>query len=168
MNRLSHKKDHSVILALGSNIGDAETIFQQACELLKKNSFVVEKVSSTIKTSPVDCPPGTPDFANGALQGRYSGSPDELLVLLQKIEQILGRPADHGYHESRTLDLDIILFDDLMIDMPHLTIPHVSAQQRFFVLKPLAEIAPDRCFPDSGLTAAAALQKLKKSLQAEM
>lgn len=148
-------------LALGSNLGDSGEVFKQVCQLLQENGFHVQRVAPVIITEPVDCPPGTPDFANSALIGSYSGSAEKLLDLTQSIEQRLGRPADHGFHTPRTCDIDIITFGDLIMDSPRLTIPHPAAQKRVFVLEPLASIAPDLRFPDSGLTVREALARLQ-------
>lgn len=148
-------------LSLGSNIGDSGAIFQKVYQLLSENGFAVEKTAPVILTAPVDCPPGTPDFANTALIGTFDGTPEELLDLTQSIEVKLGRPAEHGFHTPRTCDIDIITFENLIISTPRLTLPHAQAQRRRFVLEPLAEIAPALRFPDSGLTVKEALERLK-------
>jgi len=148
MNILTQK----VALALGSNIGNAAETFALACKLLQSNGFNVTAMAPIITTAPVDCPPGTPDFANSALTGTFDGSAEELLNLTQSIEVELGRPQQHGFHESRTLDMDIIIFGRQIIHTPRLTVPHPAARQRMFVLEPLAQIAPDWIFPDSGMT----------------
>ena len=150
-------------LALGSNLGDSGAVFKQVCCLLQENGFNVQSVAPVIITEPVDCPPGTPDFANSALIGSFTGSAEELLDLTQSIEQKLGRPADHGFHTPRTCDIDIITFGDLIMKSDRLTIPHPSAQERLFVLEPLNEIAPELRFPDTGLTVAQLLAKHKKA-----
>ena len=148
-------------LALGSNLGDSGAVFQKVCLLLLENGFNVQSVAPVIITEPVDCPPGTPDFANSALIGSYAGSPEELLDLTQSIEQQLGRPADHGFHTPRTCDIDIIIFGDVIMKSDRLTSPHPSAQERLFVLEPLNAIAPELLFPDSGLTVSEALARLQ-------
>ena len=149
MNTLCHTLLTPAALALGSNIGNAGEIFDQACDLLMQNHFQITARANIILTAPVDCPPGTPDFANSALTGFYSGSAEELLELTQSIEVALGRPADHGFHTPRTLDLDIILFGDTIMQTPRLTLPHPRACERKFVLEPLCSIAPDWLFPDT-------------------
>ena len=164
MKTLPENKFNRAAIALGSNIGDAEVIFDNACKLLENNAFHITSRAAVIKTSPVDCPPGPPDFANSALIGTFTGTPEELLELTQSIENALGRPSDHGFHTPRTLDLDIILFGDQQIDLPGLCIPHKLAQQRLFVLQPLSEIAPDWIFPDSGISVQDALKKLTGKL----
>lgn len=161
MNNLYTTSAVPVALALGSNIGNGAETFLLACNLLQENGFVIEKRSGNIVTKPVDCPAGTPDFINSALIGRFAGTPQELLQITRSIEVALGRPADHGFHESRTIDLDIIIFGDTILDVVDLQLPHPRAQQRCFVLEPLAQIAPDWIFPDTGQSVAGALRKLK-------
>lgn len=150
-------------LALGSNLGDSGEVFKQVCQLLQENNFHVQRIAPVIITKPVDCPPGTPDFANSALIGSYSGRAEDLLDLTQSIEQKLGRPADHGFHTPRTCDIDIITFGDLVMKSDRLTIPHPAAQERLFVLEPLNVIAPDLRFPDTGVTVRELLTAQKKS-----
>lgn len=133
------------LLSLGGNLGDVPATFRQAEKLLIAGGFAVEKVSSVFHTAPVDCPPDTPDFCNIALSGYWSGTPEELLTLTQSIEVRLGRPADHGYHLSRTLDIDIVWMEKTVIQTPRLTIPHPEAKKRRFVLDPVQEIAPEVC-----------------------
>ena len=91
-----------------------------------------------------------PDFSDAALTGIWPGNALELLRLCRKLEQEAGRPADHSSRESRTLDLDLILFGDEVRNTPELTLPHPRAQQRRFVLEPLAELIPEARFPDTG------------------
>ena len=108
--------------------------------------------SRIYRSAPVDCVPGTPDFSDQALTGVWPGTARELLALCQNLERAAGRPERHSSREARTLDLDIILFGDAVSDAPELTLPHPRARQRRFVLEPLAEIAPEWRFPDSGNT----------------
>ena len=162
MKTLPENNFTPVALALGSNIGNAESTFEQACKLLEENAFRITAQASVIKTAPVDCPAGTPDFSNSALTGLFAGTPEELLNITQHIEQTLGRPADHGFHTPRTLDIDIIIFGKVILRTDRLTIPHPAARTRSFVLQPLAEIAPDWIFADTQESVSAALQQLDK------
>lgn len=132
-----------IALALGGNIGSTEELFQQAVSLLTRNGVENIRLSPIIVTQPVDCPPGTPLFKNAALTATWDGSPQELLLLCQSIEVALGRPKEHGRNQSRTVDIDIITFDEQEINSPDLIIPHPRAAQRRFVLEPLAAIAPE-------------------------
>lgn len=162
MNPLAKKNEKiPVALALGGNLGDVEDAFRKALELLAAGGVTGLVTAPVFVTAPVGCLPGTPDFRNSAATGFWSGTPEALLDLTQSIEVALGRPAGHGFHTSRTLDLDIILFGDRCIRTARLTVPHPEAARREFVLEPLAEIAPELRFPDSGLTVREALRKLK-------
>lgn len=163
MNILKQNFSVPVALALGSNAAGSEAIFRLACQLLQEHGFAVERLAVTIITKPVDCPPGTPDFYNSALIGTFKGSAMELLEITQSIEQTLGRPADHGFHLPRPLDIDIIIFGNKVVDSPRLTLPHPRAQERLFVLEPLNEIAPDWVFPDSCRKVAELYSSLKNS-----
>ena len=163
MNILKQNFPVRTALALGSNAPGSGAVFQMAAELLEQQGFCVERIANIIITKPVDCPPGTPDFFNSALIGTFSGTAEELLEITQGIEQTLGRPADHGFHLPRPLDIDIVLFGSLVMDTPRLTLPHPRAQERMFVLEPLNEIAPDWVFPDSHLRVAELYLSLKNS-----
>ncbi|MBQ7650982.1 MAG: 2-amino-4-hydroxy-6-hydroxymethyldihydropteridine diphosphokinase [Victivallales bacterium] len=140
---------HRVAIALGGNIGDAEQTFRKAIEMLSEELYDI-KVADVITTKPVDCVPGTPDFKNTAVIASFDGTPQELLSICQNIERALGRPAQHSSHESRTVDLDIILFDDVQLSTPNLTIPHPRMHFREFVLRPLAQLAPEWTVPGIG------------------
>ena len=131
------------VIALGGTIGDVPETFRLACEALSDAGFRIRRFSSLLRTAPVGCEPGAPEFTNAALSGFWSGTASELLHLCQKIEADTGRPNDHSYHGSRTLDLDIILFGRETINVPNLKIPHPEAAKRDFVMVPVREIEPD-------------------------
>lgn len=131
------------VIALGGNSGNIADTFIQAADLLKHGGFRVRRVSSSIVTEPEGMAPGTPPFLNGVLSGYWDGTPEELLALCRRIEEECGRPNDHVPYTDRTLDLDIILFGDLRMNTPALTIPHPRAHLRSFVLTPLEEIEPE-------------------------
>ena len=135
--------DTLCVIALGGNLGDVPAAFRRACESLSSAGFRIRRISSLYRTAPVGCEPGAPEFTNAALSGFWSGTPSELLHLCQRIESDNGRPNDHAYHVSRTLDLDIILFGRETVALPDLTIPHPEAARRDFVMDPLREIEPD-------------------------
>ncbi len=130
---------HHVAIALGGNLGNTEEIFDKAIALLAYNLRGIKR-AKIYTTKPVDCVPGTPDFKNTAITATFDGTPLTLLKICQNIEKLLGRPADHSSHESRTIDLDILLFDNQQISLPNLTIPHPRMHQRLFVLEPLLDI----------------------------
>ncbi len=151
-----------IALALGGNIGDVSQTFLNAAEWLGRSGMGSVKMSSFYKTAPVGCEPGAPDFLNAALIGVWQDSPEELLELCRSLEERAGRPSAHERNVARTLDIDIVLFGDLMQDNLELTIPHKDATGRLFVLQPLAEIAPDWIFPDTLLSVAGHLKKLQQ------
>ena len=155
---------HRVALALGGNIGDPKTSFQQAIELLQGGGLRDISQASLLETIAVDCEPGTPNFLNSALIGLWPGTPLELLRLCQQIERQLGRPAQHSSRASRTLDLDLLLFDDQQVRLQELIIPHPRLRQRQFVLEPLQQIAPDWPVPPDGKT----VRQLWRELQEKM
>ena len=99
--------------------------------------------SSFLSSRPVDCKRGANDFLNAAVTGFTNLTATELLTKCQEIEIRMGRPSEHGYHDNRIIDIDILLYDDLVIDSPRLKIPHSELRKRKFVLRPLVEIAPD-------------------------
>lgn len=148
-------------LLLGGNIGDVESRFAMVERELAAVGVTGIRRSRTYITAPVGCVPGTPDFLNQALTGESSSSPEELFSLLQELERRSGRPAVHSSMESRTLDCDLILWGEEIINTPLLTVPHPRARIRQFVLEPLAEIAPQMKFPD-GVTVAQAWEALQK------
>lgn len=150
-----------VAIMLGGNLGDSERFFDDAVAGLVAGGLKLTGRSGIYRSAPVDCVPGTPDFADQALTGVWSGAPEELLALCQKLERAAGRPEKHSSRESRTLDCDIIIFGDTVSDTPSLTLPHPRAKRRRFVLEPLAEIAPEWLFPDSGTTVLQELNSLE-------
>ena len=135
--------DPLCVIALGGNLGDVPAAFRRACESLSRAGFRIRRFSSLHITAPVGCEPGAPEFTNAALSGFWGGTPSELLRLCQRLEAENGRPNDHAYHTSRTLDLDIILFGRETVALPDLTVPHPEAAKRDFVMAPLREIEPE-------------------------
>lgn len=133
----------TVYLGLGSNVGSREENLKRAIELIS-HRLRLGKVSSIYDTSPVDIP--QPRFLNMVCDVSTSLSPLPLLALLQGVELKLGRmPGRSGL--PRPIDIDILLWGDLTISSPELTIPHPRLAEREFVLAPLAEIAPDLQHP---------------------
>jgi len=149
-----------VALMLGGDLGDTAAAFAAAAAALERAGMTGVRRSRIYHPAPVDCVPGTPDFSDQALTGVWHGTARELLALCQSLERAAGRPERHSSREARTLDLDIILFGDAVSDAPELTLPHPRARQRRFVLEPLAEIAPEWRFPDSGNTILQEFQRI--------
>jgi len=134
-------------LALGANLGDRRRNIQSAVELLRATAGTsVTKVSSLHETAAVGGPAGSPAFLNAAAEVETSLEPAALLARLLEIERLLGRERREKWG-PRTIDLDVLLYDDRVVDEPHLHIPHPLMHQRRFVLAPLAEIAPGAIHP---------------------
>ena len=160
-------KTVKIAILMGGNLGNSAEIFAEAVRKLEANGVKEIRQSRLHRTAPVDCVPGTPEFSNAALTGEWSRSAETLLELTQRLEREAGRPACHSSRESRTLDLDLILFGERCSNSPVLTLPHPRARQRRFVLEPLAEIAPEMRFPDTGESVAEALHRLEKAEKEE-
>lgn len=150
-----------IAIALGGNFPQTPAFFDFAVKKLLDEGLCQVQIAPVIRTRPVDCVAGTADFYNTVLTGAWPGSAQQLHRLCQQIELAAGRPAGHRSDEGRVLDLDLILFGDLVINEPRLIVPHPRSQERKFVLAPLAEIAPDWIFPDTGLSVRQCLEKLK-------
>ncbi|MEH1838418.1 MAG: 2-amino-4-hydroxy-6-hydroxymethyldihydropteridine diphosphokinase [Nostoc sp.] len=135
-------------VALGSNIGDSQTILEAAIETLAQTpGIVLEAKSNWYQTKAVG--PPQPDYLNGCVTLQVEMLPQQLLEILLGIEQQFGRVRQERWG-PRILDLDLLLFDDIVMDTPNLQIPHPRMRDRAFVLVPLAEIAPDWIEPVSG------------------
>lgn len=150
----------SVFLALGGNLGDREAVFRAALASLRENGFAVDAVSGLYENAAVGCEEGAPPFYNAVAHGFWNGTPETLLALCRRLEAAAGRPADHPHWHSRTLDLDLILFDGRILNTEELVIPHPLAHKRLFVMRPLAEIAPGVVFPTLHRTASEILHSL--------
>ena len=138
-----------VAIALGGNLGDRETYLRAALDALRPHVQSLRS-SSFHDTAPVGVGE-QPVFLNAAAVGETSLSAGELLVLLLDIEKQFGRERPYP-GAPRTLDLDLILYDDEIIDAPGLVVPHPRFRERRFVLEPLAEIAADWRDPLTGRT----------------
>jgi 2-amino-4-hydroxy-6-hydroxymethyldihydropteridine diphosphokinase len=135
----------SAIIALGGNVGDVRTTFSKAiANLCGMTQGMLEARSGDYATPPWGDEQQA-DFINACVEIETSLDPHALLFTLHKIEAKFGRDRAHERRwGSRTLDLDLIAYDDVRIDRPELTVPHPRLCERAFVLVPLAEIAPDR------------------------
>ena len=136
-------------VALGSNVGDSRRTVPFAMARLQVYSTRPLVRSSLWRTSPVDCPPGSPPFVNAviALAPLAGETPESLLAKLRDLEKQFGRTPEKGWNEPRPLDLDLIAFGNETRQTAELTLPHPRAHLRRFVLQPLGEIAPDLILP---------------------
>jgi 3-oxoacyl-[acyl-carrier protein] reductase len=141
-------------IGLGSNLGDRQEYIDKAVEALQEHSDIeVRQVSTYFETDPEGAPPNSPLFINGVVQIDTELEPQDLMNVLLDIERSLGRVRGEK-NAPRTLDLDILLYGDLILEDPDVTIPHPRMHQRGFVLEPMAEIAPDLVHPVLGDTMA--------------
>ncbi|MBF0122014.1 MAG: 2-amino-4-hydroxy-6-hydroxymethyldihydropteridine diphosphokinase [Candidatus Omnitrophica bacterium] len=130
-----------VYLGLGSNLGDREKNIRDAVELLNNSGVKILKLSKIIETNPVGGPPQDL-FLNAAVKAETALLPQELLKTCLKVEADLGRMRT-VLNGPRTIDIDILLYDDCTINTPELVIPHPRMKERDFVMRPLREIVPD-------------------------
>lgn len=134
-------------IALGSNLGDRYATLSAAVRRLRAEpGFRVVAVSKFYETAPVDCPPGSGEFLNAVAAVETDRTPEELLRFLHHVERQFGRIRSEP-NSPRTLDLDLILYGDRIINSPELTVPHPRMHERAFVLVPLSEIASDVVHP---------------------
>ena len=129
-----------VFLGMGSNLGKREHYIQSAIAQLSPNHIDVWQISSFLETNPVSGPPQG-KFLNIVVQAWTPLTPEDLLTRLQDIEEKLGRERT-VVNGPRTIDIDILLYDDINLNLPHLIIPHPRMLEREFVMTPLREIAP--------------------------
>lgn len=129
-----------VTIALGANLGEPlATLRKVVAEIKASSDFTDVMVSSFYDTSPVES--SGPDYVNAVLQAETTLDPKEVLHRLQALENRYGRVRPVGVvNAPRTLDLDVLLYDDLVSDDPELLIPHPRMTGRLFVLVPLAEL----------------------------
>ena len=143
------KKMHQVYLGLGSNLGDREEHIRKAIALIGEKVGLVIRQSSLIETEPWGFESSN-KFLNSVILVETTLTPRQLLKATQKIERQLGRKkksTDSSLltpvsYSDRSIDIDILLYDDLTVDEPDLKIPHPLMEQRDFVMTPLNEIKP--------------------------
>ena len=138
-----------IYVALGSNLGDSRDNVEHALRRLEEISDLPIKCSSLWKSTPVDCPPGSPEFINAVAELTPIGgeTAESFLWSLQNLEKELGRAPKKILNEARVIDLDLIAFGNEVRRTEFLTLPHPRAHLRKFVVAPLAELAPDLVLP---------------------
>lgn len=152
---------HRAAIGLGSNLGDSVTILKDA---LSKLDFIpgirVAARSHLYQTAPIG--PPQPDYLNACAILETALDPQTLLQTLLHLEKQFGRIRRERWG-ARTLDIDLLLYDNLTLSLPDLQIPHPRMSDRAFVLVPLAEIVPDWVEPVSGRAISALLQQVDRS-----
>ena len=141
-------KSHIAFIGLGANLGDLQLTLGRALAGLAALPVTrLLAVSSPYQSAPVDA--GGPDYLNAVAQLQTGLDPLDLLVALQALELEQGRERSYQ-NAPRTLDLDLLLYDELQLASPQLTLPHPRLQQRAFVLLPLLELSPGLLAPGLG------------------
>lgn len=152
------------LIGLGSNVGDRAAVLAQALAGLAEEPQVrVLAVSRFYPTQPVGGPPGQPPFLNAAATLKTRLAPQSVLDLLGRIETRLGRRRLQRWG-PRTIDLDLLLYDQLVLEDPRLMLPHPRMAWRRFVLEPAAEVASAMLHPTTGWTIARLLDHLNRAL----
>jgi 2-amino-4-hydroxy-6-hydroxymethyldihydropteridine diphosphokinase len=151
----------SCLIALGSNLGDSTDLINHACRTMEQLAGLQLTATSTIiKTAAVGGPANQPPFHNSALLVETTLSPRQLLSEIRSLEQQLGRQQDVRWG-PRTIDLDLLLYDNLVIQTADLQLPHPRMTFRHFVLEPACEVAASFRHPVNGAT----LEQLRRHLR---
>jgi len=141
-------------VGLGANLGDREATIRRAVALLDAAAGVAVVARSSLRETEPWGPVEQPRYLNGALAVDTELGPRALLGVLLDVERRLGRVrADEERWGPRTIDLDLLLHGDLVVDEPGLAVPHPRLHERRFALEPLAELAPDAVVPGRGTVA---------------
>ncbi len=146
-----------IYLGLGSNLGDRSQNLRRARRLLSDDLLRILRSSSLFETAPLELA-DQPRFLNQVVEAETYLTPDELLARVAHVEAELGRQRTIP-KGPRTVDIDILLYDDMLLETRELTIPHPAMHARRFVLEPLAELAPGLVHPK--------LQRTIRSLRKE-
>jgi 2-amino-4-hydroxy-6-hydroxymethyldihydropteridine diphosphokinase len=151
---------HNAYVGLGSNLGRREKSIAAALNALQATRDIeVHRVSRLYETAPIGGPEGQPPYLNAVAHLKTTLSPERLLALCLKIEESLGRKREVRWG-PRTIDLDLLCYDQEIMASPALTLPHPLMHERPFVMEPLAEIAPDLMHPVLEQTAREILESL--------
>jgi len=152
-------------VALGSNIGDRLENLRAARRAILGLSNVKPPIlsSAIYETDPVDCEPEANKFLNAVIEFDYDRDPPSLIEELLRIEKALGRKRDHPKNVSRTIDIDMLYYDQRIIEDEGLQLPHPRIHLRKFVLQPLANIRPGLILPGQTQTVDELASKVENS-----
>lgn len=148
------------MIGLGSNLGERDKNIRTALEKMKEKGIELLKVSSVLETEPYGYT-DQPKFLNAVCLVETNLTPDQLLDVLLEIEKEMGRVRERKWG-PRIIDLDIIFYEDLVLESERLIVPHPDMHNRWFVLAPLAEICPDYVHPKLKKTVRELLQELTR------
>ncbi len=152
---------HKVFLGLGSNMGDRQLNIDNAVKALEADEHITIISTSSFLEYVTEKRPNEPKFLNGVVKILTNDTPSELLAKIEEIERRFGREFKGAYH-PRTIDIDILLFDEEIILEDDLTIPHPLMHERIFVMEPLNEIAPEAYHPILSKNAASIYRAIKE------
>lgn len=151
---------HRVFFSMGSNMGDREAYIKNAVNILRENDkIIILNESKLYETEPYGMEKQD-KFLNNCVEIKTLHTPSELLTFCKNLEAMAGRVKTEHWG-PRPLDIDILFYDDVTVDLPDLTVPHYDIENRYFVLEPLCEIAPHMRHPVSKKTAITMLNELK-------
>lgn len=137
----------TVTLGLGANLGDRLEALREAVARLDASGMRIVASSRVWETDPVGGPPGQPPFLNAVVRVETELAPMEVLAAARGVESGMGRTREVRWG-PRTIDVDVLLIDDLVLDDPDLTVPHPRLAERAFVVLPLLDIDPDPVLPN--------------------
>lgn len=152
-------------IALGTNLGDREANLRRAlARLIETPGLCIRRISSWVSTPAVGGPEDSPDFLNAAVEAQTALPPQALMKRLLEIELEMGRERRDKW-EPRIIDLDLLLYGDAIVSSQELIVPHPLMHEREFVLRPLAEIAPNAVHPTLNATVAGLLESLQRGVR---
>ena len=155
----------NVFILLGGNVGDKSKIFAKTRNLIEERIGIIAKMSSGYATEAWGFESDI--FLNQVIILESELEPSEILKRTQLIENELGRSRNSTGYEARTIDIDLLFYDNQIINTSELTIPHPKIGERRFVLIPLNELVPDKCHPVTGIKIADMLKLCQDTLKVE-